>query len=108
MCHANKGRLCGQIVRKRTRYVICVTFTPKAVHHQIHVFQVRIITEFRGKEFIQFGKGPLKFRRVVSGLVEIKIGMVLFRFVADIDNGTFSRRKSGIESFCGWILGLDI
>ena len=66
-----------------------MTFPPKSIHHQIHVFQLRIVPEFRAEQFIQFGKRLLEFRRIVTRFTEIELGLVLLGFVANVDDGYF-------------------
>ncbi len=70
-----------------------MTFPPKPVHHQIHVFQLRVVTEFRDEKFIQFGKRLLEFRRIVTRFAEIEAGLVLLGFVANVDDRNFVVEK---------------
>lgn len=62
---------------------------PKSVHHQIHVFQQRIVTESRSEKVVQFGIRLLEFRRIVTRFTEIEAGLVLLRFVANVHDGDF-------------------
>jgi hypothetical protein len=56
----NKGLFGGQVVGERIRQVVCVIFSPKPVHHQVHVFQLGTALEFCSKQLIQVGKSFLK------------------------------------------------
>ena len=89
LCHVYQGLIRGQIIGEWTGDVIGVTFPPKSIHHQIHVFQLRIVPEFRAEQFIQFGKRLLEFRRIVTRFTEIELGLVLLGFVANVDDGYF-------------------
>ena len=89
LCHAYKCLLRGQIIGKWTGHVVGVTFPPKSVHHQVHVLQMRVVPEFRGEQFIQFGKRLLKFWRIVTRFTEIEVGLVFLGIVANVDDGYF-------------------
>ena len=93
LCHAHKCLLCGQIVRKRTRDVVGVTFPPKPVHHQIHIFQLRVVTEFRDEKVIQFCKCLLEFRGIVTGFPKIEASLVFPGFVTDVHDRYFVLQK---------------
>jgi hypothetical protein len=50
---------------------------------------MRVVPEFRGEQFIQFGKRLLESWRIVTRFTEIELGLVLLGFVANVDDGYF-------------------
>jgi hypothetical protein len=87
--HAYQSLLRGQIIGEWTGDVVAVTFPPKSVHHQVHILKMRVVPEFRGEQFIQFGKRLLESWRIVTRFTEIELGLVLLGFVANVDDGYF-------------------